>query len=467
MTSHVSTQTLSIEDVSTRTTEAAARPCLVLAMNCTRPSGPSLLVGLRDVDEVVIGRHERLGSEREIVDGRRQLRLQVDDPWMSTQHFRLVAAGDGSWMMEDLGSKNGTRVNGARHARAVLADGMVIDAGRSFLVFRAEGIDAPELRGEPDLRADQAHMVTLCRPLRADLERLAKVATARVPVLVYGESGTGKELVARAVHEQSGRSGPFMAVNCGALPETLVESELFGVVRGAFSGATESRDGLVRAADKGTLFLDEIGELPPSAQAALLRVLQEGEVMALGSTRPVKVDVRVVAATHRHLDQLVQEDLFRNDLYARLRGFEMALPPVRERREDLGLLIGALLARLTGGADRVPELRLRAARALMLHDWQHNVRGLRQALDQAVAIADGEPIELEHLPVDLRQPPAERVPVAPAPAAATVDPRERLVGLLHQHGGNLSAVARAMNTSRSQVRRLVQRYQLDLESFRP
>ncbi len=438
-------------------------------MNCTRPGGPSLLVGLRQVDEVVVGRHERLSGERGIVEGRRQLRLQIDDPWMSTNHFRLVCGRDGGWVMEDLGSKNGTRVNGVRHARAILTDGAVIDAGRSFFVFRTEGIDATQLREEPDLGSAHARVVTLCRPLRTDLELLAKVSRAKVPVLVYGESGTGKELVARAVHEQSGRSGPFVAVNCGALPETLVESELFGVVRGAFSGASESRDGLVRSADGGTLFLDEIGELPPSAQAALLRVLQEGEVMALGLTRTVQVDVRVVAATHRKLGALVEGEQFRNDLFARLRGFEMTLPPVRERREDLGLLIGALLARLAGGGDGVPELRLRAARALMLHDWPHNVRGLRQALDQAVAIADGEPIELEHLPADLRQPAGARGP-APVPAAAApppaADPCAQLVELLRLHEGNLSAVARAMSTSRSQVRRLVQRYQLDLESFR-
>src|SRR5207302_1217977 len=189
-----------------------------------------------------------------------------------------------------------------------------------------------------------------------------------------GETGTGKEVIARAIHAASRRPGAFVAVNCGALAPNLVESELFGHKKGAFSGATEDHNGLVRAADKGTLLLDEIGDLPVPTQAALLRVLQQREVLPLGTTKPMPVDLRVVAASHRDLEAEVGAGRFREDLWSRLAGYTAQLPALRDRREDLGLLVAALLARLV--QTRPIRFTSEAGLALVQYDWPRNVREL-------------------------------------------------------------------------------------------
>jgi DNA-binding NtrC family response regulator len=269
------------------------------------------------------------------------------------------------------------------------------------------------------------------------------------------------------VHQRSGRGGAFVAVNCGALPENLIMSELFGSRRGAFSGAVDDRPGLVRAADGGTLFLDEVAELPLSAQASLLRVLQEGEVLAIGATRPLPVDVRVVAATHRDLVRMVAQRQFRDDLLARLSGFVVRLPSLRKRREDLGLLLAQLLGRACG--ERVPQLSNEAARALLLYGWPLNVRELDQTLRAAVVLAE-ERIELAHLPAPIRA--VLRASVAAAAVEAPVRParapkiaQEELAELLRRHGGNISAVARELERDRVQVRRWIKHYGLDVSRF--
>src|SRR5207244_11071980 len=230
------------------------------------------------------------------------------------------------------------------------------------------------------LRPAAPGIATIAPAMSSALVPLAAIARTALPAIVLGESGTGKELIARALHALSGRRGPCQAINCAAIAQTLLESELFGCRRGAFSGATEGRPGLFRAADGGTLFLDEIADLPMLAQAALLRVLQESEVLPVGATRPVHVDVRVVAAAQRDLRSLAAAGRFRPDLLARLDAFTVALPPLRERREDLGLLCAALLRRLA--PDRCERLRLEpdAARALLHHAWPLNVRELELSL---------------------------------------------------------------------------------------
>jgi sigma-54 dependent transcriptional regulator, acetoin dehydrogenase operon transcriptional activator AcoR len=302
------------------------------------------------------------------------------------------------------------------------------------------------------------------RTLELQLEQtfaaLTKIATANVPVLIRGDTGTGKELVANAIHALSGRAGGFVAINCGAMPRNLIESELFGYKRGAFSGAKDDREGLVRKADGGTLFLDEIAELPEESQVALLRVLQEGEVRAVGSSETVRVDVRVVAATHQNLAARIAEGRFRQDLYARLAGFEASLAPLRERREDLGTLIGAILRKL--GAERV-TLQRQAARAMLRYPWPNNVRELEQALRAAVVLTGGGEIRFEHLPEGIRK----YVP----PEAAAMKPedralRERLVEMLRDSGGNVTAVGRAMGKAPIQIRRWCRRFAIDLGSFR-
>jgi DNA-binding NtrC family response regulator len=210
-------------------------------------------------------------------------------------------------------------------------------------------------------------------------------------VLILGESGTGKELVARAVHDASRRrDAPLVTVNCAAIPENLLESELFGHEKGAFTGALATRVGLVEEAHGGTLFLDEIGELPASAQARLLRLLQESELRRVGGTRTLKVNVRVIAATHRDLDAMIRSGQFRSDLYFRLRVFEIRLPPLRERKSDLPLLTEKLLEKVRTRLHRAPlTLSPETLAALTAHHWPGNVRELENALERAVILCEG------------------------------------------------------------------------------
>jgi two-component system NtrC family response regulator len=231
---------------------------------------------------------------------------------------------------------------------------------------------------------------------------IAKVAPTNSTVLILGETGTGKELVARSLHEQSHRHDmPFVAVNCGALPETLIESELFGHKRGSFTGADEHRIGLFEVANHGTLFLDEIGELPKAMQAKLLRVLESGEIRRVGENEPRLVDVRVVCATHRNLAEMVEKGEFREDLLFRVNAFEIDIPPLRQRLDDVPALAEHLLGRFrpTGHAEDqrfAPE----AVQLLMSHTWPGNVRELANVVEHATILADVGPIEAEHLPAN-------------------------------------------------------------------
>ena len=420
---------------------------LALALDCQRVVDRPVRLSLDRIAEVEIGRGAKRAFHR---DGGR-LRIDVPDRWASQVHVRLMRSGEG-WVFEDAGSKNGSRINGQRAARATLADGDVVECGGTFLVARlAEG-------PVPDLEQPTGWGVRTISPaLERELAILPKIARSRVPVVVRGDSGTGKEVVASAIHSLSGRGGPLVAVNCGAIPDTLIESELFGSRRGAFSGA-EDRPGLVRSAEGGTLFLDEVADLPPASQAALLRVLQDGEVLPLGAAKPIVVDVRVVAATNRPVEELVADGRFRHDLYARLRGYEIRLPPLRARLEDLGLLIADLLRRVDPSGP--PRTLSRAAtRVLFLHGWPLNVRELEQVLRAAMAVASGSEIVAEDLQL--------ASPVAKVPDRGEEGgERERLVLLLSRHAGNLAAVARELATSGSQVRRLLARHGLDADDYK-
>lgn len=232
--------------------------------------------------------------------------------------------------------------------------------------------------------------------------RIETYASSDAPVLITGESGTGKELVARSIHDQSARAnGPFVAVNCAAFPETLLEAELFGHERGAFTGAVRSRLGRFSAADKGTLFLDEIAEIPPMAQAKLLRVLQESKIEPLGTNTAVNVDVRVLSATHRNLKERIVAGVFREDLYYRLNVLDIAIAPLRERPGDLALLIEYFLGRFASEGTPFPSIAPRAWAALSEYRWPGNVRELQHAIERAVVLARGEEIDLPHLPDDI------------------------------------------------------------------
>jgi len=245
-------------------------------------------------------------------------------------------------------------------------------------------------------------MVGSCTAMREVFERVRKVAATDATVLILGESGTGKELVARAVHDQSSRrDAPIIAVNCASIPETLIESELFGHEKGAFTGAHKAHPGLVEAAEGGTLFLDEIGELPLPAQARLLRVLQEGEVRRVGATGSRRVNVRLMAATHRDLRQMSFDGQFRNDLYFRLRVVEISLPPLRARGPDVLELADFLLSKICRRLNK-PQLELtsEARQAIFGHPWPGNVRELENAIERAVILSDGGNLTPDLLAID-------------------------------------------------------------------
>jgi transcriptional regulator with AAA-type ATPase domain len=436
-------------------------PVLVLALECGRPRAGSVRYRLGDLGVVVLGR----GAERRAERAGPELTIRVPDKWMSSKHARIEPSF-GRWVLTDTESKNGTIVDGHTTKRAVLTDGSLIELGHTLFFFFERMPIAEDAPGMLELAPDAAQpgLLTLAPGWQTELDRLRQIASSEIPILIEGETGTGKEVIARAIHELSKRRGAFVPVNCGALPENLVESELFGYKKGAFSGAQADHDGLVRAADGGTLFLDEIGDLPSSSQAALLRVLQEKEVMPVGGTRAVPIDLRVVAATHRDLDDMVAEGGFRHDLFARLAGFRIAVPPIAERRVDLGLLVGALHARLFT-ADH-PGFDIDAARLLLRYPWPLNVRELEQALATAQVLAAGDVVRAEHLPDSVRtgRPPGTPRPVVLSEADQKV--RDHVVAALREHQGNVSAVARALDKDRKQIQRWIKRFGLDPASYR-
>jgi two-component system response regulator AtoC len=263
---------------------------------------------------------------------------------------------------------------------------------RRRLQLQVKALQAEALGGLEDL-------IGHSEPLKRVLEMAQRAAPTDITVLIEGESGTGKEVLARAIHKLSARNdGPFVPVNCAAIPEGLLESELFGHERGAFTGAIRAKPGRFEMAREGTLFLDEIGDMPLPMQSKILRALQEREVEPVGGLKPVGVDVRVIAATHQNLDQLVRDNKFRSDLFYRLQGVRLRLPPLRERIGDLPLLINYLLERASRRLSRPPAtLSPEALRALWSYHWPGNVRELQHVLEGAIVLSDGL-ILLEHLP---------------------------------------------------------------------
>ena len=282
---------------------------------------------------------------------------------------------------------------------------------------------------------------------------LARAARTHAPVLIAGESGTGKELVAQAVHAYSSRAPrPLIAINCGGLSETLLETELFGHVRGAFTGAERTRRGLVAEADGGTLFLDEIGEISPRLQVQLLRVLQSGEIRAVGSDTFQRVDVRVIAATHRELDRLVTEGRFRQDLYYRLRVIELRVPPLRDRADDIPMMIERFLQR----AERPLTIDEDALALLLGWSWPGNVRELENVIAQAVALTPGPTITAADLPLELR---GDDAPTTTPGGVLTLAEHERDYAqrVLRRCGGNKSRAARLLDIDRKTLQRIVAR----------
>jgi DNA-binding NtrC family response regulator len=456
--------------ISEVTTEGALQPVeaqLVLVYNAKSPLDASIRVVLRDFHEVVLG---RAADERRALMPRgrkadRALRFELFGQKVSRGHARLFLRNE-EWFIEDVGSSNGTLLDGrvlAPRVPAPLADGALIEMGPNFLVFRVGPVHVDqEIVSDDELSPPHPDLVTYSGALGLQFRQLAAIARERMPVLVRGASGTGKELVTRALHMMSGRPGSFIPVNLANYPDSLVGANLFGHARGAFTGASENA-GLIRSAQGGTIFLDELGDVPLGAQASLLRAVENKEVLPMGKALPVTVDVRFAAATHRRLETMVADGTFRGDLLARLSGFVVKVPRLSERREDIGLLMRAIIRRLP--VDRKSfQFSTHAARAILANDWHDNIRGLSNAIERAATIARGRAIELLDLQLPETVSPAGDVPpqahVEPARRAKALpkrrdEPPERaeLEALLVRHDWNIEATGRAVGKHAQQIYR--------------
>ncbi|MCA9646867.1 MAG: sigma 54-interacting transcriptional regulator [Polyangiaceae bacterium] len=408
---------------------------------------------------------------------------------VSRRHAEISWEGS-QWILRDLGSRNGTLLDGQRVHESPLEPGQEVRVGDVLLKYvdkHAELYAGYQLSGRMYANSERK-----CREASQlvggyQMDRIAsdveRIAPSTLSVMLLGESGTGKEVVARELHRFSGRRGNFCAVNCAAIPGQLLESELFGYKRGAFSGAQQNKPGLVQTAHNGTLLLDEIGDMPLEAQAKLLRVLQSKEVFPLGATAPEPVDVRIVCATHRDLWRLQRDGTFREDLFARLNEYQLRLPPLRDRKEDVFMLLQAFLQR-HGRPELVASFQFMLG---MLHyDWPYNVRELEAAVKRCVALVEGHRLDGEHLPPQVAEAMQEygnrrsvdrfsvdsgpsghfdRVSSTPS-SRNTVPDEQQLRDLLRTHAGNIAAVGRELGKARMQIHRWMKRYNIEVDDYR-
>jgi DNA-binding NtrC family response regulator len=442
-----------------------------------RPTGPAGLVLLYAAEFMALPAAFLLGKEPCVLGRDPSASLILPVTAVSRRHAEIRREG-GSYHVRDLGSRNGTLVNGHPVTDAELEPMDELRVGDAILKFVEAGADEyasyridGAILGASARRARQPSALVGGLQIDRIVANLERVAQAPLNVLLLGASGTGKEVVASELHRLSARAGRFCAVNCAAIPGNLLESELFGYKRGAFSGAERDKAGLIRAADGGTLLLDEIGDMPLEAQAKLLRVLQSREVVPLGSTVPEPVDLRVVCATHRDLSRLQREGKFREDLYARLNEYKLFLPPLYERKEDILALVQSFLVR-----HGRPELRptFPFMTALLHYDWPYNVRELEACIKRSLALADSPLLLPEYLPEALQEAMADYGKPAPAGEGGTLRPppvqgapdEPELRRLLDHHGGNVAAVGRELGKARMQVHRWMKRYGIEIEDYR-
>lgn len=428
--------------------------------------GPGELAGSRPITGVVIlfCEERELASPRSLAVTSRcrlgrdpQVALQLEDSQVSREHAELAPAAGGVHV-SDLGSRNGTYVDEERvgEAGAFARVGSCIRCGKTLLTVVE---DVELFRKNP-----QSTLPPLVGSARiAEVKRLVgTVGPFAHPVLVLGETGTGKERVAEAVHAASGRTGPFVPVNSSAIPSELVESELFGHARGAFSGSHQARTGLFRSADGGTLFLDEIADLPLTAQAKLLRAIETGEIRSVGDDRVGTVDVRVVSATNANLDALAQSGRFRSDLLHRISMWRVTLPPLRERVEDVPLLAAHFRP------PDSPGFSVEAMARLVLWRWPGNVRELRSAVFTAAARAAAdraEQILVGHLPPEIARGGGQRS-APPSPLDEEAVFRTRVETALSLRAGNVAQVARDLGCSRPWLYQELKRLGIDVNAHR-
>lgn len=393
--------------------------------------------------------------------------LRLTDDRVSGRHLSIERV-EGGYLVRDLGSRNGTIVQGAVIAEAVLGPGATLKLGRSFVRLQALP-QAVEIA--PSQARRFGELVAESLAMREVFAVLELAAGSDVSVLLEGETGVGKELAARAIHEASARRrGPFVAIDCSALPETLVDSELFGHVKGAFTGASSARKGAFLRADGGSLFLDELGSIPPPVESRLLRALEERSIRPVGADVERKVDVRVIAASRHDLLARVTEGTFRPDLYYRLSVVRVTIPSLRQRREDIAPIVAELLRRRGLEPGRVAGATLDR---LFAFDWPGNVRELRNAVDRAIALSPGarsfEDLKLEPGagPLASGAPLAVRsdLPFAEAKAALLAEfERRYLADVLGRAEGNISAAAREAGLDRGHLRELARRHGLISDS---
>ncbi|HEY8944675.1 MAG TPA: sigma 54-interacting transcriptional regulator [Polyangiaceae bacterium] len=387
--------------------------------------------------------------------------------------------------LEDLGSSNGTLLRGERapERREVPVnpgDSMLVGEfvltlrrRRSVVAFVTPSLPVAGIEGEPPFVLSSPVMLALHR-------QTAGVARSEMTVLILGETGVGKDVFARSIHDRSRRAGrPFLRLNCAALAEPLLESELFGHEKGAFTGADHAKPGLLLAASGGTVFLDEIGELPARLQPKLLQVLERREILSIGSVRPRPIDVRFIAATNRDLEVAVSRGDFRADLYYRLSGFVARIPPLRERPEDIFPLAEEFLRGATAAQDlRSPPRMTEAARSkLLAHSWPGNVRELRNAIERAIVLCEGQPIAPEHLPLQKTGLASATAEVAQADArnelpisdlsAQELEERQRILDALAASAGNQSKAASKLGISRSTLLSRLDAYRIGRPRKRP
>jgi len=412
-----------------------------------------------DIQDDAGGRSVAIGSSSTVVGSSDAANVVVRDPTVSKRHLELQVLGHGI-AVRDCNSKNGTFIGTARVKDAWAESGTVITLGRSSVVCRAAAPDADEESVITPL-AGVAGSSNAMRQIAAQVRRFAKYAA---PVLIMGESGTGKELIARALHEQSARrAGPFLAVNCAAMPPTLLESELFGHVRGAFTDAKASRSGLFAQASGGTLFLDEIGELPLEMQPKLLRALQERTVRPVGGNEEIAFDARIVTATNRDLEAEVEVKRFREDLFYRINVVRIDAPALRDRGGDVLLLAQHFVQRFAARSGKqVRGVHAAAAERLVTYDWPGNVRELENCIERAVALLRFDEVTLDDLPEKVRQYRADRLVFAMDDLAEvlTIEELERryIQRVLALVGGNKSRAADLLGLDRRTLYRRLDRY---------